>query len=52
MKINKKHQPKVNICWELNDERKCVTLTKDEAYVTRKWVEDNDGVVFWFAAVE
>ncbi len=22
-------------------------VSKEEAYATRKWVEDNDGVVFW-----
>jgi hypothetical protein len=52
MKINKQYQHKVNICWELNNKRKCVTLTKNEAYATRKWVEDNEGAVFWFAAVK
>jgi hypothetical protein len=35
------------MCWEVGDEKKCATLSKEEAYATRKWVEDNDGVVFW-----
>jgi hypothetical protein len=46
----KKHQQvniRVNICWEVGDEKKCVTLSKEEAYATKKWVEDNGGVVFW-----
>jgi hypothetical protein len=38
---------RVNLCWEVGDEKKCATLSKEEAYATRKWVEDNNGVVFW-----
>lgn len=43
---------RVNICWELNKERKCETLEKDHAYATRKYIEENDGVVFWFQPLE
>jgi hypothetical protein len=49
----KKDQPKrVNICWELKDERKCQTLSRDEAYALKKYVDDNDGCVFWFQALD
>lgn len=49
----KKTKPiKVNICWEVNNERKCETLSRDEAYALRKYVEDNNGVVFWFSALD
>lgn len=41
----------MNICWELGDEKKCVTLSKNDAYVTREWVEENGGTVFWFQAL-
>ena len=43
---------RVNICWELNEKRKCETLEKDHAYATRRHVEDNDGVVFWFQPLD
>ena len=52
MKVKRKPNIRVNICWEVGDEKKCVTMSREEAYATRKWVEANDGVVFWFAAVE
>ena len=49
----KKTKPiKVNICWELNNERKCETMSQDQAYATRKYCEKNDGVVFWFQPLE
>jgi hypothetical protein len=41
----------VNVCWAVNDEKKCVTMPKEEAYATRRWVEDNGGVIFWFDPV-
>lgn len=41
-------QLRVNICWELNEERKCETLNKEEAYAKRRYIEENNGVVFWF----
>jgi hypothetical protein len=47
MKCNKDLKIRVNICWIVGNEKKCATLNKEEAYATRKWVEDNDGVVFW-----
>jgi len=51
VKRNKDPQIRVNICWEVGDEKKCVTLSKQEAYATRDWVEKNNGVVFWFQAL-
>ena len=49
----KKDQPRrVNICWELKDERKCQTLSRDEAYALKKYIDDNDGCVFWFQALD
>jgi hypothetical protein len=47
VKRNKDLRIRVNICWEVGNEKKCVTLSKEEAYATRKWVEDNGGVIFW-----
>ena len=52
MKVKKDPTIKVNICWEVRDEKKCVTLSKEEAYATRDWVEREGGVVFWFSPVE
>lgn len=53
VKMKPKRDPKirVNICWEVRDEKKCVTLSRDEAYATRDWVEKEGGVVFWFQAL-
>ena len=46
-KLKKEFKARVNLCYEIRDEKKCVTLSKEEAYATKKWVEDNDGVLFW-----
>lgn len=51
MKTKRDPDIKVNICWKVGKEKKCVTMSKEEAYVTRKWVEENNGVVFWFNPV-
>ena len=51
MKKYKEPCIRVNICWEVDDERKCVTLPKAEAYATRDWVEKRGGVCFWFQAL-
>jgi hypothetical protein len=51
VKKYKQYQVRVNMCWEVGDEKKCATLNKEEAYATRKWVEENDGIVFWFQAL-
>jgi len=52
-KVKKYKEPRirVNMCWELGEERKCATLDKSDAYKTREWVEKNDGVVYWFQAL-
>ncbi len=52
MKRNKDLKLRINMCWEVGDEKKCVTLSKEEAYATKKWVENNDGCVWWFTALE
>lgn len=51
MKRNKDLRIRVNICWEVGDEKKCVTLSKEEAYATRDWVEERGGTTFWFQAL-
>lgn len=50
--MKNKKEIKVNICWEVGKEKKCVTLNKNEAYATKKWVDEQNGVVFWFQPVE
>ena len=45
-KVNK--QITVNLCYELDKERKCQTLSKEDAYNTRKWVEEKGGFIWWF----
>jgi len=52
MKVNKSKQIRVNICYELKNERKCLTLSKDEAFALRKSIEDQDGVVWWYQPIE
>jgi hypothetical protein len=51
VKKYKEPRIRVNICWEVGEERKCVTLEKSDAYATREWVEKNNGVVYWFQAL-
>ena len=51
MKKYKEPYIRVNLCWEVGDEKKCVTLSKEQAYATREWVEENNGTVFWFQAL-
>lgn len=51
MKIKKDYNPRINMCWEIGDEKKCVTLEKNNALATRDWVEKQGGVVFWFQAL-
>jgi len=52
-KVKKYKEPyiRVNICWEVGDEKKCVTMSKEQAYATRDWVEKQSGTVFWFQAL-
>ena len=51
MKKYKEPYIRVNICWQVGDEKKCATLSKEQAYATRDWVEKQDGVCFWFQAL-
>jgi hypothetical protein len=51
MKVNKNPDIKVNICYEIKDERKCLTLSKDEAYALRKAIEEQNGCVWWYQPV-
>lgn len=53
LEVKKYREPyiRVNICWELGDEKKCVTLSKNDAYATRDWVEEQGGCVYWFQAL-
>ena len=51
--MNKKNKPiRVNVCWECGDQRQCKTMQKEDAYRTRRWVEANDGFIFWFQALD
>lgn len=52
-KVKKYKEPyiRVNICYEVGNEKKCVTLPKEQAYATREWVEQQDGTTFWFQAL-
>jgi hypothetical protein len=52
MKCKRDPKIKVNICWNVRDEKKCATLPKEEAYATRDWVEREGGVVYWSCPVE
>jgi len=52
VKKYKEPRIRVNICWEVGEERKCVTLEKSDAYATREWVDKNNGCVYWFSPVE
>jgi len=51
MKKYKDPEVRVNMCWEIKNEKRCVTLKKNDAYTTRDWVESQDGTVFWFQAL-
>ena len=51
MKCKKDPRIRVNMCWEVGPEKKCVTLEKNNALATRDWVEEQGGVVFWFQAL-
>jgi hypothetical protein len=51
MKVTKNPDIKVNVCYELKGERKCLTLSKDEAYALRKAIEEQNGCVWWYQPV-
>jgi hypothetical protein len=48
---NRNPDIKVNICYELNDQRKCLTLHKVEANALKSAVENEGGVVWWYTPV-
>ena len=45
-------QRRVNVCWEVGDERKCETMSKDQAYALKAWLEENNGFTYWFQALD
>jgi hypothetical protein len=50
---NKSNNAKrVNVCWELNGERCCKTLSKNEAYAIKNKMKEEDGTIFWFQALD
>jgi hypothetical protein len=51
-KKSEEYQPRVNVCWEINKERYCKTLSKDEAYALKKEMREAGGVVFWFQPLD
>lgn len=52
MKKEKHVVKRVNMCWQLKDEKKCVTLPREHAYETKEWVEEQGGCVFWFMGLD
>jgi hypothetical protein len=50
--MTKEYKKRINVCWEVHEERKCETMSKEEAYALRTWLEENDGFCFWFQALE
>jgi hypothetical protein len=45
-------QIRVNVCWETEDERKCHTFEKEEAYALKTAIENDGGTVWWFSPVD
>lgn len=41
----------VNLCFEINGERKCLTLNNREAFYVRNTIEKDGGVVWWFSSI-
>lgn len=52
VKKYKEPRIRVNVCWQIKDNKKCVTLPKEHAYETKDWVESQGGTIFWFQALE
>lgn len=48
MAKRKDYDRRVNVCWELEGERHCKTLSKDEAYALKNDMREKGGVIFWF----
>jgi hypothetical protein len=43
---------RVNVCWEIDKERRCETLSKEQAYALRKEMEKQGGLIFWFQPLD
>lgn len=52
MKIKQNPWIRVNICYQLNKERKCVCVNKEIAYKLRQEIEVQNGTIYWFQPVE
>lgn len=50
--MKKEYKKRVNVCWEVGDKRKCETMSKDDAYTLRAWLDKNNGFCFWFQALD
>ena len=48
----KSSECKVNVCWEIDDHRECKTMTRDEAYALKAWLDENNGFTYWFQALD
>jgi len=51
MTFKNRLQVQVNVCYEIDGKRNCLTLEKNKAIELKDHVEDNCGVVWWFTAV-
>ena len=43
---------KVNVCWERDKKRQCKTMSKEDAYLLRTWLDKNNGFCYWFQALD
>ena len=48
----KSSEYRVNVCWEIGDHRECKTMTRDEAYALKAWLDENNGFTYWFQALD
>ena len=48
----KSSECKVNVCWEIGDHRECKTMTRNEAYALKAWLDENNGFTYWFQALD
>ena len=49
---NKDKSIRVNVCWEMQQNSQMRNNEKEDAYKTKRWVEANDGFIFWFQALD
>ncbi len=52
MKIKENPWIRVSLCYQLNKERSCVYVNKENAYKLRKEIEAQNGTIYWFQPVE